>query len=117
MPPRPARYKAYTPRPRPEGRANSHRRGYDRRWEQYRAAFLADNPWCLHCLLAGDSTPATDVDHVRPANGQADPLFWDTANHQPLCHRCHSRKTAREDGGFGRRATERPATITDPGGG
>ncbi|WP_414713895.1 HNH endonuclease [Scandinavium sp.] len=24
-----------------------------------------------------------------------------TSNLQPLCHRCHSEKTAREDGGFG----------------
>jgi 5-methylcytosine-specific restriction protein A len=28
-------------------------------------------------------------------------LFWDQSNWQPLCHTCHSKKTAREDGGFG----------------
>jgi len=29
--------------------------------------------------------------------------FWDFAgNIQALCQRCHSRKTAMEDGGFGR---------------
>jgi 5-methylcytosine-specific restriction protein A len=28
-------------------------------------------------------------------------LFWDSSNWQPLCHECHSSKTAREDGGFG----------------
>lgn len=108
MPARPPRYRPYTPRPARDARPNSHRRGYDRRWQAYRAAYLAANPWCLHCLLAGDSTPATDVDHVRPVAGQGDPGFWDRGNHQPLCHSCHSRKTAREDGGFGRKAAIAP---------
>ncbi len=29
-------------------------------------------------------------------------LFWDRANWQPMNRVCHSRKTATEDGGFGR---------------
>lgn len=28
--------------------------------------------------------------------------MWDEDNLQPLCHGCHSRKTALRDGGFGR---------------
>jgi len=40
------------------------------------------------------------VDHVRPHKG--DPaLFWDHGNWQPMCWPCHSRKTAKSDGGFG----------------
>ncbi|MCH8683888.1 hypothetical protein L0C21_00970 [Sphingosinicellaceae bacterium A1X5R2] len=33
-------------------------------------------------------------------------LFWDRANWQPMNRRCHSRKTAQHDGGFGRPVTE-----------
>lgn len=32
-------------------------------------------------------------------------LFWDPSNWQPLCAGCHSTKTAKEDGGFGRPKT------------
>ena len=44
---------------------------------------------------------ATLTDHIVPHKGDMK-LFWDSANHQSLCHDCHSFKTAREDGGFGR---------------
>jgi 5-methylcytosine-specific restriction protein A len=44
---------------------------------------------------------ATEVDHKVPHRGDQD-LFWDTSNWQSLCKPCHSAKTAREDGGFGR---------------
>jgi len=45
---------------------------------------------------------AVVVDHIIPHRGDL-ALFWDEKNNwQALCHRCHSRKTAREDGGFGR---------------
>nr|DAK90259.1 MAG TPA: HNH endonuclease bacteriophage, HNH Endonuclease, DNA.52A [Caudoviricetes sp.] len=27
--------------------------------------------------------------------------MWDQSNWQALCHECHSRKTAKENGGFG----------------
>ena len=39
---------------------------------------------------------ATDVDHITPHRGDRQ-LFWDESNWQPLCHRHHSMKTARED--------------------
>ncbi len=45
-------------------------------------------------------TAATDVDHIQPHRGDMT-LFWDSSNWQPLCHRHHAQKTAREDGGFG----------------
>lgn len=66
--------------------------GYDRAWQQRRAAFLKRYRVCAEC-----GAPATDVDHVIPkAQGGTD----DLANLQPLCHVCHSRKTARETGGW-----------------
>lgn len=42
----------------------------------------------------------TDVDHIVPHRGDPE-LLYDEANLQSLCHECHSKKTAREDGGFG----------------
>ena len=50
--------------------------------------------------MQGRAVPATDVDHIRPHKGNED-LMWDEENLQALCHACHSRKTAAEDGGFG----------------
>jgi 5-methylcytosine-specific restriction protein A len=54
------------------------------------------------CATPACANKASIVDHVRPHHGEAD-LFYDEANLQALCKRCHDRKTAREDGGFGRR--------------
>jgi 5-methylcytosine-specific restriction protein A len=76
-------------------------RGYDGKWQRYRAGFLAAHPLCARCLAGGRTTAATVVDHITPHKGDAR-LFWNTANHQPLCKPCHDHKTATEDGGFGR---------------
>jgi len=73
-------------------------RGYNYRWQQYRIAYLQANPLCAHCKRR----EATQVDHIKAVNGADDPLFWEGNNHQALCSSCHSRKTIREDGGFGR---------------
>lgn len=82
-------------------RGTATQRGYDARWRRARRAFLIEHPLCAHCLEAGRTTPADTVDHIVPHRG--DPaLFWDRDNWQALCWRCHSRKTAKEDGGFGR---------------
>ena len=73
------------------------------RWARARAAFLASNPYCVHCLehpAAPSLVAARHVDHIRPHRGDVD-LFWDQTNWQPLCASCHSRKTAQENGGFG----------------
>lgn len=61
---------------------------------------MRGHPWCEECLRHGLRTPATEVDHIIPHKGDRG-LFWDRKNWQSLCHRCHSIKTAREDGGFG----------------
>ncbi len=49
------------------------------------------------CRHEGRDVPATDVDHIVPVTGPDDPRFWAPANHQSLCHDCHSAKTARGD--------------------
>ncbi|WP_409558335.1 HNH endonuclease [Achromobacter animicus] len=46
-----------------------------------------------------EALASEDADRIATARA----LFWDRANWQPLCWRCHSRKTAREDGAFGNR--------------
>lgn len=82
-------------------RGTATQRGYDSRWRKARKTFLSRNPLCKHCEEEGRLTPATVVDHVVPHKGDK-VLFWDKDNWQPLCTRCHNRKTAKEDGGFGR---------------
>ncbi len=78
-------------------RLSSSSRGYDEKWRRYRSWFLSLHPLCVRC-----GGIATVVDHIIPHKGDA-ALFWDGANHQALCKHCHDIKTAREDGGFGRR--------------
>ncbi|WP_407655000.1 HNH endonuclease [Desulfuromonas thiophila] len=81
-------------------RGSAAARGYGHRWRKLRAAFLAEHPLCAECQRRGRVTVATDVDHIEPHKGDKG-KFWALGNLQALCHRCHSVKTAREDGGFG----------------
>lgn len=95
-------------------RPTATQRGYDARWRKYRRAFLSLNALCRECGKHGRLTVATVVDHIVPHQG--DPkLFWDRSNHQPLCHQCHSRKTVKEDGGFGHRRKERDGQDSEEG--
>jgi 5-methylcytosine-specific restriction protein A len=79
-------------------------RGYSNRWARAAKIFLKAHPLC-ECeeCRAGKRRirVATVVDHRIPHKG--DPtLFWDQSNWQAMAKRCHDRKTARQDGGFGR---------------
>lgn len=80
-----------------KNRLNSYQRGYDRRWQKYRKWFLNLHPLCARC-----GAPATVVDHIVPHKGNKE-LFWNMSNHQALCKICHDKKTALEDGGFGKK--------------
>ncbi len=94
------RHKAAHERAADRNRASAAMRGYDARWREARAAYLAAHPLCVDCQRRGQLVPATVVDHITPHRG--DPaLFWDTDNWQPLCEQCHNAKTARTDGGYG----------------
>lgn len=84
-----------------EHRLSAARRGYGRKWRAESKEYLAEHPWCAECLKRDVHEPATEVDHIVPHKGNKR-LFWDRKNWQGLCHRCHSVKTAKEDGGFGR---------------
>lgn len=75
-------------------------RGYTNTWLRASKTFLTQHPLCIKCQEQNRITPATEVDHIIPHKGDKK-LFWDQNNWQALCHECHSRKTATEDGGFG----------------
>jgi 5-methylcytosine-specific restriction protein A len=75
-------------------RGSAASRGYDARWRRLRLMFLREHPLCALC-----GAPATEVDHIIPIRlGGSN----DAANLQALCKSCHSAKTAREDGRWGR---------------
>ncbi len=61
------------------------------RWRAASRAYLDRHPVCARCTEL-----AAVVDHVIPHRGDYG-LFWRTPNWQPLCKRCHDRKTATED--------------------
>ena len=62
-------------------------------WQRLRASVLAGEPLCRMCQARGVVVEATDVDHIS-----GDPSDNSTDNLQPLCHACHSLKTARDHG-------------------
>lgn len=67
----------------------------DPRWRRAAKQFLQRHPLCADCGALGLVEAATEVDHIRRHLGDRR-IFWDRTNWQPLCKRCHSRKTARE---------------------
>lgn len=84
-------------------RQTAARRGYGYRWQRASRAYLAAHPLCVdpHGDHEGRVVAASCTDHIVAHKGDMS-LFWDEANWQPLCAACHARKTALEDGGFGR---------------
>jgi 5-methylcytosine-specific restriction protein A len=69
-------------------------------WRALRLVILAEEPLCRHCLARGVIAASTEVDHI---DGRAATAHdYRRENLQGLCERCHSIKTARENGGFGR---------------
>ena len=76
-------------------RGTTKQRGYGANHQRLRRIVLSEEPLCRHCLQHGITTPSTDMDHI---DGNA--FNVDRANLQGLCHTCHSRKTAKENGAF-----------------
>lgn len=85
-------------------RGSAASRGYGRKWQEARDGFLAKHPLC-QCPECDEGRvrlrPAEVVDHKIPHKGDR-VLFWDRDNWQAMAKECHDRKTAREDGAFGR---------------
>ena len=92
---RDARLKAARDKRRTERAGSSTERGYGYSWQKRRTAFLRGHPLCEECRKRGRITPATDVDHIEPHNGDWQ-RFTDPSNLQSLCHSCHSAKTMAE---------------------
>lgn len=88
-------------------RPSAYQRGYTYKWSKQAKEFLRAHPWCAECAKIGQFVPATQVDHIIPHKGNQS-IFWDKSNWQGLCDSHHSQKTAREDGGFGRKAKSIP---------
>ena len=78
-------------------RPSSRERGYGSEWQQIRQRYLTAHVICEN--PEGCINPATDVDHIDGKGPRGDN---DDLNLRALCHSCHSRKTVRQDGGFGR---------------
>lgn len=72
-----------------------------RRWREFSRRYLAANPTCARC-----GAPSQHTDHVA-GGGPDGPGGYDPAACQPLCHPCHSHKTAIADGSFGRPRLDR----------
>lgn len=99
-------------------RTSSSARGYDYKWQQASKGYLAKHPLC-ECddCKAGELrlAPSQVLDHKIPhkldealQSGNAEliararELFWDRENWMAMNKICHDKKTATQDGGFGR---------------
>lgn len=76
---------------------------YNWQWRKASKAFREQNPLCVcaECAQRVVPLPSEVTDHVIPHKGD-ETLFWDRKNWQALAKVCHDKKTAIEDGGFGR---------------
>lgn len=83
----------YGKRPTPERKKSNqwHYLYNSARWRNTSREFLKKYPICFIC-----GAPAQVADHIQPHRGNLD-LFYDPDNLQPLCNRCHSRKTLEEN--------------------
>lgn len=91
--PHPPRRSTQAPRP------SSYQQGYDAAWVKISKRIRLQRPVCETPTCGA---PSEHVDHIDGDNTNHEE--W---NLQALCHSCHSRKTARHDGGFGNPRTPR----------
>ena len=112
-----SRCDAHKTRERHTKRVSAAKRGYGRDWGAYARGYRNENKYCVDCLKENKYVGSEEVDHIIPPDGPDDPLFWDPENHQALCKSCHSRKTAREDGGFRGKNGVRVIVCGPPGSG
>ncbi len=78
-------------------------------WQRLRASVLAGEPLCRHCAARGLTVPATDVDHMNGADDNR------LESLQPLCHSCHSLKTAADNGKRVYQGSDTDGLPLDPG--
>jgi 5-methylcytosine-specific restriction protein A len=89
-------------------RGTSAAQGYGPAWRRLRVAILQRDPICRDA--SGCGRPSTDVDHiVARKHGGTD----DASNLRGLCKSHHSRKTAMQDGRWGRGGSRVSRTGND----
>jgi len=86
---RPNGWKPTPKRDYDRNRPNAAKRGYNAEWRRQSKQYLITNPECVFCKAKGKLALAVVVDHIRAHRGNAR-LFWDHANWQGLCQRCHN---------------------------
>lgn len=65
-------------------------------WKKARLTHLSLYPVCMECNIQ----LANQVDHIQSIEERPD-LALDPENLRSICQSCHSRKTVKQDGGFG----------------
>jgi 5-methylcytosine-specific restriction protein A len=70
--------------PNDHERSSQRERGYTRRWQKARLAFLREHPLCLGCEATGQVKAAELVDHVEPHKGDMI-KFWNATMWQSSC--------------------------------
>lgn len=58
-------------------------------WAQLSRRFLARNPLCYLCEQVGQTTIATQVHHIQPAQ-RVPELAYEWSNLAPICNSCHA---------------------------
>lgn len=89
MPTTPPTLNSLRPAAQRQRNGTKQQRGYGRDWEKISLLKRQQTPVCEVCRAA----PATEVDHIIPFKGIADPLRTDWDNLQSICSACHSKKT------------------------
>lgn len=86
---------------RRDNNLSSHRAGQNNRafyqsgrWKTYSMQYRKRHRLCMECLKHGKTVLSQCVDHIVSIENNGDK--WDEANHQALCHSCHSKKTKEE---------------------
>lgn len=80
--------------PRTDNRPPELNKLYGRRWKALRKQILEDNPLCIDCLKEGKTEVAREVHHTIRHHGNPQ-IFWNSPL-EPLCEKCHDKKTALE---------------------
>lgn len=63
-----------------------------KQWKDFRKNYLILNPLCRICEQNNTVTEANTVDHIQPIKQGGS--RWSTYNLQPLCSKCHAKKSA-----------------------
>lgn len=64
------------------------------RWRRTSRLFLQNNPLCILCRERGITEASAISDHIIPKDVCDNP--YDIRNLQPLCKKCHAKKSAQD---------------------